>query len=259
MSIHGGKLKQCKEISQVIYDISKNYDIKGYVEPFCGFISVFGQIYNYYGDKIKYKFGDINQSTIYMWKKAQRGWRPPTTCTKKEYEYYRNARDSAEKGYLCHQYAFQCQFCENFACDYGKKRDSSKASERVYLTGRKAKNAIFSHGNYKQFSKLKNYILYLDPPYSNSSQRYKTNQLFDNDEFWEWTRNMSKNNLVFISSYEAPKDFKCIWKKEHKLTGEQRNNKNKVRVEKLFIYFEINVEDDFNSLFKVLQDVLDES
>ena len=234
--IHGGKQKQCKEISKVILAITKDYEIKSYCEPFAGMISVFGIIYNHYEDNIKYKFGDLNPSTIFMWKKAQKCWYPPTKCSKSTYEYYRTARPSAEKGYFCHTYAFMGQFCEKYACDYGKPEDSSKGSQRVHDLGKKAKNASFSHGSYKQFSKLKNSIIYCDPPYENSSQRYLTEHSFDSKEFWCWVRIMAENNLLFVSSYDAPKDFKCIWSKTHKLTGQQKNNKNKKRVEKLFVY-----------------------
>jgi len=235
--IHGGKQKQCKEIAQVIVNVSKDYKIKSYCEPFAGMISVFGIIYDHYEDNIKYKFGDLNPSTIFMWKKAQKCWYPPTKCSKSEYEYYRTARPSAEKGYFCHTYAFMGQFCEKYACDYGKPESSSKGSQRVHDLGIKAQNGSFSHGDYKQFSKLKNSIIYCDPPYENSSQRYLTaKHAFDSEEFWCWVRIMAENNLLFVSSYEAPKDFKCIWSKTHKLTGEQKNNKNKERVEKLFVY-----------------------
>ena len=234
--IHGGKQKQCKEISKVILDISQDYEIDTYCEPFAGMISVFGEIYNAYENNICYKFGDLNPSTIFMWKKAQKGWYPPNRCSKREYEYYRNARPSAEKGYFCHTYAFMGQFCEKYACDYGKSKDSSKASNRVHDLGLKASKATFTHGNYKQFSKLKNSIIYCDPPYEKSAQRYKTNGCFDTEEFWSWVREMATNNLLFVSSYDAPNDFKCVWSKTHKLTGEQKNNKNKERVEKLFVF-----------------------
>jgi DNA adenine methylase len=128
------------------------------------------------------------------------------------------------------------QFCEKYACDYGKPEDSTKGSQRVHNLGKKARGACFSHGDYKQFSKLKNSIIYCDPPYENSSQRYLTEGMFNSKEFWCWVRTMAEDNLLFVSSYNAPKDFKCIWSKAHKLTGQQKNNKNKERVEKLFVY-----------------------
>ena len=235
-SIHGGKQKQGREIAHKIFDISQNYEIKGYCEIFCGMLGVFNHFYDLYGEKIKYKFGDINKSTIFMWKKTQKGWIPPNTCSENEYNYYKSARDSAEKGFFCHQFAFQGQFCENYACNYNKSTDATKACERVKKIGKKAKHADFSQGDYRQFDNLKGYIIYADPPYENASQRYKTEEKFCTNTFWEWCRKMSKYNLVFISSYSAPKDFKLIWAKDHLLTGAQKNTKNKKRVEKLYFY-----------------------
>ena len=44
---------------------------------------------------------------------------------------------------------------------------------------------------------------------------------------------MSKNNIVLISEYNSPNDFKCIWKKQ--LTTTLDKNSRKKDVEKLFI------------------------
>ena len=56
--------------------------------------------------------------------------------------------------------------------------------------------------DYKGFSYLKGAILYLDPPYENATDEYKTGK-FDSAEFYDWAYKMSKNNFVIISSYEV--------------------------------------------------------
>ena len=33
---------------------------------------------------------------------------------------------------------------------------------------------------------------------------------FDHEAFWQWCREMSKHNMIFISEYNAPKDFELI-------------------------------------------------
>lgn len=56
--------------------------------------------------------------------------------------------------------------------------------------------------DYKHFSNVKNSILYLDPPYENSdTSKYKSQ--INYQEFYEWAYEMSKNNVVLISSYEV--------------------------------------------------------
>ena len=44
---------------------------------------------------------------------------------------------------------------------------------------------------------------------------------------------MSKKNIVIISEYDMPIDFKCIWEYEHKTT--LKVNKHEKRIEKLFV------------------------
>ena len=74
---------------------------------------------------------------------------------------------------------------------------------------------------------------YCDPPYENTAS-YKAVDKFNHQEFWEWCRTKSKEgHTVFISEYNAPSDFECIWEKEISKT----NPKQKVnKTEKLFKY-----------------------
>lgn len=67
-----------------------------------------------------------------------------------------------------------------------------------------------SNKDYKEFSKIKDSIIYLDPPYKNTSKVYKHNDL-DYEEFFDWCNNMGKTNIVLISGYDMPKEFKCIY------------------------------------------------
>lgn len=51
-------------------------------------------------------------------------------------------------------------------------------------------------------------IVYCDPPYANTNRYGLIGSKFDNEAFWEWARRCRQP--VFISEYEAPKDFVCI-------------------------------------------------
>ena len=65
--------------------------------------------------------------------------------------------------------------------------------------------------DYKYFSNVKNSILYLDPPYEKSYTR-KYNSQIDYQEFYDWAYEMSKNNVVLLSSYEVSDDrFECVY------------------------------------------------
>ena len=56
----------------------------------------------------------------------------------------------------------------------------------------------------------------------------------DYDFFWNWVRELSKNNFVFVSEQNAPEDFEIIWQKETKRLC-SANNKFQA-TEKLFTW-----------------------
>ena len=92
----------------------------------------------------------------------------------------------------------------------------------------------FVCGDYKnnEYCNLKEAVIYCDPPYQDTT-RYKTDS-FDYDYFWNWCRNMSRDNYVYVSEYHAPDDFNCIWTKE--VTTSLKVHKHEERIEKLFCY-----------------------
>ena len=56
-------------------------------------------------------------------------------------------------------------------------------------------------------------------------------------DFCEWCRTMSKKgHKIFISEYNAPEDFECIWEKglSSSLSANGKSGGNKKSVEKLF-------------------------
>lgn len=81
--------------------------------------------------------------------------------------------------------------------------------------------------NQKDF---KGYVIYCDIPYKDST-KYSTGN-FPYDEFYEWCRIMSKDNVILVSEYWMPDDFKCIWQGELKCTLDNNSRTNKI--EKLF-------------------------
>lgn len=64
--------------------------------------------------------------------------------------------------------------------------------------------------DYKEFSDIEDSIIYLDPPYKNTSKVYKHNNL-DYEEFYRWCKDMSKENIVLISGYHMPDDFEIVY------------------------------------------------
>ncbi len=98
----------------------------------------------------------------------------------------------------------------------------------------------FINGSYDEYSNFENCLVYCDPPYKGTTS-YKTGA-FDHDKFWQWCRDMSKKNVVFVSEYEAPDDFICVWQGEVKTNfASQRDEATHKAVEKLFKFFSANV------------------
>ena len=92
----------------------------------------------------------------------------------------------------------------------------------------------FIHSNYKDLNPVGR-LVYCDPPYA-STKKYETD--FDNDAFWKWAREASKKvKKLYVSEYDAPDDFECIWQMKKKDSlGRKKGKKQNTKVEKLFVY-----------------------
>lgn len=187
---------------------------------------------------------DIHKELIAMWNELQNGWIPPSHITEEEYI---TVRDNKEKypdyyvGFVGYHASFGSKYfsgyARSFKVDGITPRDQSNEAYRNTMKQvADIKDVFFTQGDYKEH-KIKNAVIYCDPPYMGTT-KYSTGS-FNYEEFWDWCRKMSKENWLFVSEYNAPDDFECIWSKEH-LANFDCNRGNdiskKVRVEKLFTY-----------------------
>ena len=138
-----------------------------------------------------------------------------------------------------------------FALSYGGKwfggwrRDKLNKRDYVaeaYRNARKQSNKLwgckFICSDYKNITfPDAQCIVYIDPPYANTTG-YKNN--IDYDYFWSWVRELSYFYEVYVSEYNAPDDFECLYSKEI-VSSLTKNTGDKVGIEKLFkIKGEIN-------------------
>lgn len=254
----GGKAKIGKQIYKAINDIIEIYRDNGwesntYFEPFCGMLGV--AKYFISSEPVdersesseseievpsfkKYILSDANKDIILLWKKLKnQKWTLPKTCTKERYEELKySKKHSAERGF----YGVSCAYSGIFFAGYRPKSIRQnffkKSRENIEKTGkllrnnsRRIKLLCSSYIKYKP----KGMVIYCDPPYKNNKFNIKHFNDFDSDLFWDTMRKWSKNNLVIVSEYKAPKDFKCVWKKSIKSVF---SGKTASRVEKLFMY-----------------------
>ncbi len=238
MHQHGSKKRIGLGIAQTMakYIVENDIDPRFYCEPFCGTLGVFQFIPDLFDEinpKIRYYAGDINESLIKLWEKAQSGkWKPPASITKSQFNKLYSSRASADKGFIGHQCAFGGIYFGHYTPKFCTKLALKNASNKVIDVAEIMENVEFSHGKYTQYSKLKKGVIYCDPPYAKYNRYYdeEHNRLsFDHDKFWDWVRKMSKNNIVFVSEYSAPADFRNI----HKKRTTSHGSKN---TEKLYIF-----------------------
>lgn len=92
------------------------------------------------------------------------------------------------------------------------------------------KDVTFTCGDYLSIIPY-NAVVYCDPPYQGTT-KYKDELNYDT--YWNWVREISKDNIVLCSEYNAPSDFECIWSKELTTTLDKASRSK--AVEKLFTY-----------------------
>lgn len=207
---HGGKERIGEHISDIIYRLilDSKSNVVGYCEPFFGMGGVYKHIIEKFGDRLKYKAGDINASVIAMWKALQSGWKPPTSCSMSKYNSIKKQPyNTAEKGYIGHAYSYRGRY---FGTYFNNNKDySSKVLELANIMS----NVEFKYGDYTMYSNLKDYVIYCDPPYNDTDQRYSDGVdrvRFNSESFWNWCKHMSINNIVFVSEYTSPHKYTYI-------------------------------------------------
>jgi len=88
--------------------------------------------------------------------------------------------------------------------------------------------------DYHFFSNIKDNILYLDPPYENTENGSYKSQI-DYQDFYDWVYEMSKNNIILLSSYEVSDDrFECVYEFKNARSTFSGGKSGK-RTEKLFM------------------------
>lgn len=231
----GNKNRIANELLSIMLKDRK--DGQFYVEPFCGGLGTMDKVK---GNRIA---SDNNKYLIAMWKGLQENRKRPYKISRELYSKARKEYNSGTNiefddfliGWIGWMASFNGRFYDGGYSGHivGKtKRDY--ISEQIRNTEKqidKIKGIEFRSCDYRNLDIPKDSIIYCDIPYQNT-KKYSTSKGFDYDVFWDWCRKMSKENLVFISEYQAPDDFICIYEKS--ITNSMNTTKTYKPTEKLF-------------------------
>ncbi len=231
----GGKNRIGRLIAQVLLLHFPSDTVNGYCEPFCGSLGVMvHMVNNGYKKTLAY---DNCKDVILLWKAIKKGtFEYPENVSEIMWKEYKAQQvPSAMRGYVGFGCSFGGQWFSGYINKYTKKSGRDLVDETKRLIEKKTpmirKINQIGCKDYRKLH-LKGYLIYCDPPYQGT---VKVGQLdsFDHSEFWDIMREWSKENIVIISEYNAPKDFKCIWKKKTNISL-CKQTKASGSVEKLF-------------------------
>jgi DNA adenine methylase len=222
----GGKQRIAKELAAFLLPFQETH--KYFYEPFVGGCNIIPLMK---GERFA---SDKNEYLIDMYIALQQNWNPPQNITKEEYEYIKNNKN--ENKALTGFVGIGCSYSGKWFGGLAKNNTPRNYCLNAYNSLMRLKPLIadikFKYLDYKDAHPKRN-LIYCDPPYAGTT-KYGAIGDFNSDEFWNVMRLWSKNNTVFISEYNAPEDFKCVWKKETKLDIKNKDGEKELRIEKLF-------------------------
>ena len=241
----GSKSRIVESILPIIQQRIEDYNIKTYIEPFCGGCNVIDKVIC--ENKIGY---DKQHYLIEFLKNANKVRNFPNEIGREHYSDVResfNKKDGRYEDWYIGAIGFLASYNGRFfdggyaQTNYSKSKTTDHIIVRNYY--KEAKENILEQlprlsginlesKSYEEIPlDIYDCLIYCDPPYEGTKQ-YGSSKNFDYDTFWNWARKMSERNIVLISEHNAPDDFECIWSQEVKRTID--NNKRVKAVEKLF-------------------------
>lgn len=207
-----------------------------WVEPFVGGANMIDKVD---GNRLG---ADINEYLITLFHGLQNGFVPPDFVSE---EYFKWTRDNKAVCPLTAFIGFGCSYSGIWFAGYARnvRKDAPNAEVLNRTTKsfcRHSKNGLmkqlpnilevgFLHCSYNELYIPPNSKIYCDPPYEGTTG-YKDG--FSHPEFWQWCRDKAgEGHEIYISEYNAPDDFICLW------SGELTNGiSGKQETEKLFTY-----------------------
>lgn len=243
MQYMGSKNRYAKYIVPIIQKYIDDNDCKKYLEPFVGGANIIDKV------KCEKRIGcDLNEYLIALLKEVSKKHYLPLNIDEQTYIQVKNNIEKYQPwqvGHIGFCGSFGAKFFNGFAKGNDKRNRFNEATKNLLKQSYNIEDVNFCNFSFQDIpkDKIKGYVIYCDPPYRGTT-KYKTDE-FPYEEYYDWCREMSKDNIVLCSEYWMPDDFECIWSKETTTqinSKRQANDEKNKRVEKLFV-IEKNVKE----------------
>lgn len=223
----GSKSRIAKYIVPILQECIDSNNVTTYIDPFVGGGNVIDKI------RCQERIGsDINPYLIALLKRVQEGKPLLNEVSRDTYNLVRDAwkngtdKDKYEQWYVGNVGFLASYNGKWFDGGYAKPttiymNDKTKVRDRYQECKRnlekQAENLtdiLFDCKPYQYYNPkdYRNCVFYLDPPYSNTTT-YGIANNFDSSQFWDFARELSKQNYVFVSELTASEDFEIAWSK----------------------------------------------
>lgn len=241
MVYQGSKNRLAKYIVPIIQEYIDTYNCKTYIELFVGGANIIDKV------ECEERIGaDYNENVINLLRYIQKDTEISIAPKECSFEHYADVRANQYTGKYSKEYVALIGYCASYGGRYfdgGYGRDAkggrSIYTERVKNLQQQApnlKDITFIYADYANFdyTKYKNCVFYMDPPYNGTKTYAK--QKINYEHFYDMCEKIAKENIVIVSEYHMPEDqFECIWQKERKILQKSDRDKGKPAIEKLWI------------------------
>ena len=224
----GSKNRIAKHLLPIMLE---NRNGRTWVEPFVGGANMIDKVD---GNRIG---ADLNEYVIALLNEMTKPNFEAPEIREEKYNDIKLNQDKYPKwvvGYAATQLSYGAKWFGGYRRDkQGKRSYCLEAQNNANKQSENLKDVKFIHSSYQELDIPPNSLIYCDPPYEGTT-KYKDR--FSHAEFWEWCRNKAKEgHQVYISEYNAPNDFKCVWEKEVN-SSLTKDTGSKKATEKLFVY-----------------------
>jgi DNA adenine methylase len=154
--------------------------------------------------------------------------------TEENYKELRKNDNYKYKGYAGFAFSYSGKWLGGWSRDGLNKRDYVNESYKNAINQSPLLQGVrLVNESYLDLQIPENSLIYCDPPYEGTT-KYKDG--FNHTEFWDWCRQKAKEgHIIFVSEYNAPNDFKCVWEKKI-VSSLTKDTGSKVATERLFLY-----------------------